>query len=100
MHPLSDSLKNMTFEELEKRTSDIHRKMQIMRRSGISNPMIWNQMEMLLNSINDEKRERAQLLNNPHAQQKQTVVLNTDPLPEDEPVNSGQPKNTGFKPVS
>jgi hypothetical protein len=90
----------MTFEELEKRSSDIIRKMQIMRRTGISNPDIWNQMEMFLNSINDEKFERAQLLNNRESKHNKNVVVNTDPLPDDEVTDSRETKNTGFRPVS
>lgn len=100
MHPLSDDLKALSFEDLEKRSSQILKRMQILRRNGITISGIWDQLEMLLNSINDEKIERAMLLNNSDARQKKYVVVNTDPLEDDDPIDDPNIKPKTFTPIS
>lgn len=100
MHPLSDDLKALSFEDLEKRSSQILKRMQILRRNGITTSGIWDQLEMLLNSINDEKIERAMLLNNSDARQKKYVVVNTDPLEDDDPIDDPNIKPKTFTPIS
>lgn len=99
MHPLSDNLKSLTFEELEKRSSDILKRMQIMRRAQISNPQMWDQLEMLLNGINDEKMERAIALNSVNPKADKTVVVSTDPL-DDEIAEEPKSGNRGFNPIT
>lgn len=101
MHPLSDNLKGMSFEDLEKRSTAILKRMQILRRNGITTPEIWQQLEMLLDSINDEKLERAMLLNLPqNYKSQQNVVVNTDPLEDDEPLETTVSKPKTFNPIS
>lgn len=99
MHPLSDNLKSLTFEELEKRSSDILKRMQIMRCAGIANPQMWDQLEMLLDGINDEKMERAMVLNSANPKGDKTVVVSTDPL-DDEIAEEPKPSNRGFNPIT
>lgn len=99
MHPLSDNLKSLTFEELEKRSNDILKRMQIMRRAQISNPQMWEQLEMLLDGINNEKMERAMTLNNANLKGDKTVVVSTDPL-DDEIAEEPKPSNRGFNPIT
>lgn len=97
MHPLSDNLKTISFEELEKRSSEIFKRMQIMRRAQISNAEMWSQLEMLLDSIQQEKMERAMLLNTNITED--SVVVSTDPL-EDEIKKDVKPARTGFNPIT
>lgn len=99
MHPLSDNLKSLTFEELEKRSSDILKRMQIMRRAQIANPQMWEQLEMLLAGINDEKMERAIALNSVNPKGDKTVVVSTDPL-DDEIAEEPKSSNRGFNPIT
>lgn len=99
MHPLSDNLKSLSFEELEKRSSEILKRMQLMRRAQISNPQIWEQLEMLLDGINDEKMERAMVLNTASNRPTNNVVISTDPLDE-EIVAEPKTTNKGFNPIS
>jgi hypothetical protein len=98
MHPLSDNLKSLTFEELEKRSSELLKRMQMLRRAGISNPDIWDQLHMLLDSIADEKTERVLVLNNKNSQT--SVVINTDPLDDDEMPPDAKSGPKGFTPIS
>ena len=99
MHPLHSDLKHITFEELEKRKAEINRRMQIMRRNQMQNPEIWNQLEMLLESIMLEQQERYQVMNqqslNPHGS---GMVLSTDPLEDDE-LPAKNPVTRTFRPV-
>lgn len=97
MHPLADNLKSLSFEDLEKRSSEILRRMQLLRRNNLVNPEIWDQLNLFLDSINNEKMERALLLNN---RDKDTnVVVNTDPLDEEKQVETKQ-VNKGFSPIT
>lgn len=100
MHPLTDNLKSLTYEELEKRVGEIHKRMQIMRRNQIQNPLIWDQLEALLASLEDEKRERAIALNSAPKQNRTGTVLSTDPLEEDLEQLQPEPQNKTFRPIS
>ena len=98
MHPLEDNLKSASFEELEKRKTEIMRRMAIMRRNGIQNPQISDQLDMLLDSILAEQEERYMALNSKTI--PNPVVVNTDPLPDDEIPDNKKPRNRDFTPVS
>lgn len=98
MHPLSDNLKDQSFEELEKRKAEIMKRFQIMRRSGITNPLMWSQLEALLDAILDEQQERFKTLSDSSA--PDVVVVNTDPLEDDPTPLKDQPRNNRFNPVS
>lgn len=99
MHPLQSDLKNITFEELEKRKAEINRRMQIMRRNQMHNPEIWNQLELFLESIMTEQQERYQVMNQTHQNPPGSgMVLGTDPLDEDE-LPHKNPVTRTFKPV-
>ena len=101
MHPLSDNLKGMSFEDLEKRSAAIHKRMQILRRNGITTPEVWQHLEMLLDSIHDDTLERAMLLNDPqNGKATKHVVVNTDPLEDDEPMDTVVNKPKTFNPIT
>jgi hypothetical protein len=100
MHPLSDNLKSISFEELEKRSSEIMKRMQIARRSGISNPDIWNQLHSLLDAVTDEKMERATLLNQQTADKNSHVVINTDPIDDDVSPEERKTPAKPFTPIT
>jgi hypothetical protein len=98
MHPLESNLKTASFEEMEKRKSEIMKRMQILRRNGIENPQIWDQLELLLDSILQEQEERFLALNTKST--PNSVVVNTDPLPDDPVPEDKNPRNKNFTPVS
>jgi hypothetical protein len=98
MHPLLDNLKNLSFEELDRRNNDILKKMQIMRRSGITTPEIWDQLHTLADTIMDEKMERAVRLNDTTS--TDPVVINTDPLDDDASTEPTRRPPRQFTPVS
>lgn len=100
MHPLLDNLKSLTYEELEKRVGEIHKRMQIMRRNQIQNSLIWNQLESLLDSLEEEKKDRAMSLNQSPHQIKTGTVLSTDPLDEDLEQMPVPVQNKTFRPIS
>lgn len=100
MHPLSDNLKSISFEELEKRSSEIMKRMQIARRTGISNPAVWDQLHSLLDAVTDEKIERATLLNQQPADKNQYVVINTDPIEDDVMPDDRKTPAKPFTPIS
>lgn len=100
MHPLWDNLKNLSFEELEKRKSEINKRMQVMRRSQNHNPQIWDQLENLLDAILDEQQERFRSQSgNPKQQINSGTVLVTDPLEEDAVNTNSSDVSRTFKPV-
>lgn len=100
MHPLSDNLKNVSFEELEKRKSEIHKRMQIMRRNQIHTPEIWHQLDAMLSSIQDEQSERYMQQNAQTRNSNQSgVVMSTDPLEEDEIPSQKSAISRTFRPV-
>lgn len=100
MHPLSDNLKSVSFEDLEKRSSEILKRMQIMRRNGIHNPDMWNQLQSLLDAVTDEKIERATLLNQMPMDKNTHIVINTDPLEDDLVVDDRKAPPKPFTPIS
>jgi len=74
------------------------KRMQILRRNGIENAQIWDQLELLLGSILQEQEERFLSLNNKST--PTSVVLNTDPLPDDLVAEDKNPRNKNFTPIS
>lgn len=100
MHPLFDNLKSLSFEELEKRSAEIQKRMQMYMRNQMHNPLIWDQLSQMQESIYAEKLERAQKLNRDASDQSSHVVVNTDPLPEDSPTKAAPSTNNKFNPIS
>jgi hypothetical protein len=100
MHPLWDNLKNISFEELEKRKQEIHKRMQLMRRAQNSNPQIWDQLELMLDAIMSEQQDRFNSQSgNLKPQVDSGTVMVTDPLEDDLlPKNTSEISRT-FKPV-
>ena len=92
-HPLLMDLKSIGYEELEKRYSEILSRMQKLRAWGNSHSEMWDQFQMILDTIIMEKEERL------YAQdtQKETasaVIVNSDPL-EDEIDELSKKKRQG-----
>ena len=100
MHPLNDNLKSISFEELEKRSQEIIKRMQTLRRMGNTNQAVWNQLDLLLESINNEKSERAAVLNSPQLTNSQQIVVSTDPLEDDQIIDKGQNQQKKFSPIT
>lgn len=98
MHPLQDGIKSLSFEELEQRKSQIHKRMQMLRRSGNVNGQIWAQLDQLLDVILAEQQERFASMQDVK-QTTSNVVINTDPLDIDA-VPTGPVQKTPFRPVS
>jgi hypothetical protein len=100
MHPLSDNLKSISFDELEKRSSEIMKRMQIARRSGMSNPAVWDQLHSLLDAVTDEKMERASLMNHQPSDKNSHVIINTDPIDDDMMPDDRKTPVKPFTPIS
>jgi hypothetical protein len=100
MHPLQDNLKIISFEELEKRKAEINRRMQIMRRTQWHNPEIWNQLELMMESVHQEQQERYLQMNSQSSKNNNSgTVLSTDPLPEDQIPDTQKTVGRQFRPV-
>lgn len=100
MHPLLDNIKSLSYEELEKKSSMIQQRLQMMRRGNMQNPVMWDQLMMMMDSISNEKQERAQLLNQAAKPDRGSVVINTDPLEGDEVMDTKPPSRNNFNPIS
>jgi hypothetical protein len=81
-HPLLGDLKSVGFEELERRRSDILKRMQRLRSWNQGTSEMWDQFQMLLDALDLEKEERL-LQQDSSKEVSNSVVVNTDPL-EDE----------------
>jgi hypothetical protein len=100
MHPLFDNLKTLTFEELEKRNLEIHKRMQMYMRNRMNNPVIWDQLQQMQDAIIMEKQERVILMNQNLNLKEDPVVINTDPVEGDQvPAQTKKPSTT-FNPIS
>jgi len=100
MHPLFDNMKSLTFEELEKKNAEINKRMQMYSRNQMHNPLIWAQLEQMREAIYTEKQERAMKMNRDATENKNHVIINTDPLEDDEPTKPVNPTNNQFNPIS
>lgn len=100
MHPLFDNLKSLSYEELEKRNGEIHKRMQMYMRNQMHNPLIWDQLSQMQDAIYAEKQERVHKLNRDATDQSSHVVINTDPLPDDAPTKPAPATNNKFNPIS
>jgi hypothetical protein len=100
MHPLLDNIKSLSYEELEKKSTMIQQRLQMMRRGNMQNPLMWDQLLMMQDSINNEKQERAQLLNQSSQPDRGSVVINTDPLEDDDAADAKPPSRNSFNPIS
>ena len=101
MHPLLDNLTLLSFEDLEKRRTQLLNKMHLMQKSGISSPEAWVQLELLLHTIDQERMERAWTLNQPNKHHsEQHIVVSTDPLESDDPVQASMENSKKFRPIT
>ena len=82
-HPLFLDIKEMGYEELERRHADILKRMQKLRAWGQTSHEMWDQLQLLLDTIDAEKQERL-TMQDIQAEPVKHVVVNTDPLPDDE----------------
>lgn len=99
MHPLFDNLKSLSYEELEKRSAELHKRMQMYMRNQMHNPQIWDQLMQMQDAIHTEKQERVLKLNQNVPDHANHVVVNTDPLPDDAPTKTA-PVTNKFNPIS
>jgi uncharacterized membrane protein len=101
MNSLPTNIQAMSYEDLEKRSAEIHKRMQMIHRSGQHNPLVWQQLQAYLEEINQEKQERAGKLNTLVKNMQSGVVINTDPLDDDQPNDTGVISTSkGFNPIS
>ena len=100
MHPLFDNMTSLTYEELEKKSAEINKRMQMYSRNRMNNPQIWDQLEQMREAILTEKQERALKLNSPPDKLYNHVVINTDPLDDDEMQPAAANTQNKFNPIS
>jgi hypothetical protein len=92
-HPLLPDIKNLGYEELERRHQSILSRMQKMRAWGQTNHEMWNQLQYHLETLDAEKQERLAMQEN-RDQDPTHVVIDTDPIPDDQPESAKpKPKN-------
>jgi len=81
-HPLINDLSTVSFEELEKRKSNILGRMQRLRSWGQTSSLMWDQFQSILESLELEMEQR--LLKEDSAKDLgKHVMVNTDPLEEE-----------------
>ncbi len=100
MHPLFDNMKSLTFEELEKKNVEINKRMQMYSRNQMHNPVVWDQLEQMREAIFLEKQERAMNMNRDITDTSNPVVVNTDPIEDDEPTKPTTNTSNKFNPIS
>jgi alpha-D-ribose 1-methylphosphonate 5-triphosphate diphosphatase PhnM len=100
MHPLFDNMTSLTYEELEKKNVEINKRMQMYARNRMNNPQIWDQLEQMREAILQEKQERAIKLNSAPDTVHNHVVVNTDPLEDDEVKPATSNTQNKFNPIS
>lgn len=74
IHPFSSPLIDLTSEELDQRYSQLMNRYHIARRMQMDQNVIY-QLDLLLNSIEDEKFRRMSIDERPDG-----VILDTDPI--------------------
>jgi hypothetical protein len=80
IHPMLMDLKNISYEELDRRYNEVSKRMQKLRAWGQSSSEMWGQFQMILDAVQLEKEER---LIGQDTQSEQTVLVTTDPLEEE-----------------
>ena len=73
-HPFSDSLSDLSSEELDKKHSELMNRFR-MARSMNMHPEVMHQIDLLLNSIESEKFKRQNIDDQPDG-----VIIDTDPI--------------------
>lgn len=81
-HPLINDLTAVSFEELEKRKSDILSRMQRLRIWGQGSSEMWDQFQSILGSLDLEMEQRLSAQDTAKTPSK-NVIVNTDPLEEE-----------------
>lgn len=101
MHPLSLNIQSLSYEDLEKRSIEINKRLQMIRRTNQSNPLVLYQLQLYLDEINQEKQERAIKLNANFKDTQSGVVISTDPLEDDQIISDvASTPVKGFNPIS
>ena len=83
-HPLLLDIKGLGYEELERRYQSISSRMQKLRAMGQSSHEMWDQLQLMLETLDAEKQERLAMQDYTAADNQDSVVIDTDPIPDDE----------------
>jgi ribosomal protein L29 len=83
MQSLTNSVKELSFEELEKRYQEINKRMQKLRMWNQTGHEMYYQLQVLKDEIDFEREERFVIESNKDVSES-SIVVNTDPLPDDE----------------
>lgn len=89
-HPLLSSISELGYDELERKHQDIIRRMNQLRSMGTTNSEMWDQLILILDSIETERSERMLAQNQQSSQEEDSIWINTDPLPDDPDQNRKQ----------
>lgn len=73
-HPFFDTLKDLSNEELEKKQNEILNRWRIARSMNM-HPDVMHQIDLMLNTIEEEKYKRQSLDDQPNGS-----ILETDPI--------------------
>lgn len=77
-HPLSQDYGKLSDDELDKKYNELSRRWQLAKRMGMDEYVL-HQLDILLNSMEDEKYRRMSL-----PEPGDGIVLETDPIPKKE----------------
>lgn len=83
-HPLFLDVKSLSHEELEHKHQEILKRMQKLRHLQQSHGEAWSQLALMLDTIELEQQERFLEFDRSQTDSPTSVVVNTDPLPDDE----------------
>ena len=84
MHPLILDIKELSTEELDRRYQETSRRMQKLRAWNQTEHEMYYQFQLMLDGIDLEKQERLMLNVDDNAKKETSIVVNTDPLPDDD----------------
>jgi hypothetical protein len=89
-HPLLMNIRELGYDELERKHQDIMRRMNQLRSMGQGHSEMWDQLALIMESLETEKSERMLIQNRPPQQDEDSIWINTDPLPDDADQNRKQ----------
>jgi hypothetical protein len=84
MHPLVHNIKELSSEELDKKYQEISKRLQKLRAWNQHDHEMYHQLQLMLDGIDLEKEERLLINIEENNKTESSIVVNTDPLPDDE----------------
>ena len=84
MHPLMIDIKELSMEEIDRRYQELSKRMQKLRAWGQSEHEMYHQLQLMIDGLDLEKQERLMAGMDEANKKESSIVVNTDPLPDDD----------------